>query len=298
MLLFDPHIHMTSRTTGDYEAMASAGVRAVVEPAFWLGQPRTTLGAFVDYFSSLVGWERFRASQFGVTHFCAIGLNAKEANNEGLAAEVLEIIPRFAFKENVVAVGEIGYDEITPAEERAYEAQLAFALEHEMVVMVHSPHRDKKRGILRSLEVASAVGVPAGKLVIDHNTEETVETVLDFGAWAAFSIYPHTKMSSERMVEILRRYGPERLLVDSAADWGISDPLAVPKTAALMLEQGIAPEAVESACWRNAIEAYGQSGRIEVDRLGRDPVVDQRRVFNDNSVLRGQRPRVDGQASG
>ena len=75
MKIFDPHVHMTSRTTDDYEAMAGAGVVALVEPAFWLGQPRTTVGSFVDYFNSLVGWERFRASQFGIRHFCTIGLN-------------------------------------------------------------------------------------------------------------------------------------------------------------------------------------------------------------------------------
>ena len=76
MRFFDPHIHMISRTTNDYEAMAAAGVRAVIEPAFWLGQPRTSVGSFVDYFSTLLGWERFRASQFGVQHYCTIGLNS------------------------------------------------------------------------------------------------------------------------------------------------------------------------------------------------------------------------------
>jgi len=109
MRFFDPHIHLTSRTTDDLEAMAAAGVRAVIEPAFWVGQPRTNVGSFVDYFSSLVGWERFRAAQMGVTHYCAIGLNSKEANNEGLAREVLELLPRFALKEGVVALGEIAH---------------------------------------------------------------------------------------------------------------------------------------------------------------------------------------------
>jgi predicted metal-dependent TIM-barrel fold hydrolase len=293
MRFFDPHIHMTSRTTDDYQAMAAAGVRAIVEPAFWLGQPRTTLGAFVDYYSSLVGWERFRASQFGIAHYCAIGLNSKEANNEALAKEVLEILPRFAFKEGVVAIGEIGYDEISDAEERAYQHQLEFAREHDMVVMVHSPHRDKKRGILRSLDVAKEVGVPMGKLVIDHNNEETVEDTLNAGAWAAFTIYPHTKMGSERMVELVKKYGPERIIVDSSADWGISDPLSVPKTAALMLERGVAPEVVEKTTWQNALDAYGQSGQIDVDALLRAPVIDQTQLFGDNSVLRGQQPRVD-----
>jgi predicted metal-dependent TIM-barrel fold hydrolase len=293
MRFFDPHIHMTSRTTDDLERMAQAGVRAVIEPAFWLGQPRTQVGTFVDYFSSLVGWERFRAAQFGVAHYCAIGLNSKEANNEGLAREVLELVPRFALKEGVVAVGEIGYDEITPAEERAYQRQLEFAVEQEMVVMVHSPHRDKKNGIRRSIDVARECRMPMHKLVIDHNNEETVEDVLESGAWAAFTIYPHTKMGSERMVEILRKYGPERLIVDSSSDWGVSDPLSVPKTARLMLERGIDPAWVELVTWKNALDAYAQSGQIDVEALSRAPRVDQRALFNDNSVLRGQAPRVD-----
>jgi uncharacterized protein len=293
MRFFDPHIHLTSRTTDDLEAMSKAGIRGVIEPAFWLGQPRTQLGAFVDYFSSLVGWERFRASQFGVAHYCAIGLNSKEANNEGLAREVLELVPRFALKEGVVAVGEIGYDEITPAEERAYQWQLDFAVRHDMVVMVHSPHRDKKRGIRRSLDVAAECRQPMGKLVIDHNNEETVEDVLARGAWAAFTIYPHTKMGSERMVEIVKKYGPERIIVDSSADWGVSDPLGVPKTAKLMLERGVDPAWVEQVTWSNALAAYGQSGQIDLDALSAAPVVDQSALFNDNSVLRGQKPRVD-----
>jgi len=293
MRFFDPHIHMTSRTTDDLEAMARAGIRAIIEPAFWVGQPRTTVGAFVDYYSSLVGWERFRASQFGIAHYAAIGLNSKEANNEPLAKEVLEILPRFAFKEGVVAIGEIGYDEITPAEEKAYRWQLDFARQHDMVVMVHSPHRDKKRGIRRSLDVAKEVGVPMSKLVIDHNNEETVQDVLDAGAWAAFTIYPHTKMGSERMVEIVKKYGPKQVIVDSSADWGVSDPLGVPRTAKLMLERGVSPEWVELTTWQNALDAYGQSGQIDVEALLSTPVIDQSRLYHDNSVLRGQTPRVD-----
>ncbi|MBL8696330.1 MAG: TatD family hydrolase [Planctomycetes bacterium] len=293
MRFFDPHIHMTSRTTDDLENMASAGIRAIIEPAFWVGQPRTTLGAFVDYFSSLVGWERFRASQFGVKHYCAIGLNSKEANQEGLAKEVLQILPRFALKEGVVAVGEIGYDEITEAEERAYAWQVNFARQHDMVVMVHSPHRDKKRGIRRSLAVAKEIGFPMEKLVIDHNNEETVEDVLEAGAWAAFTIYPHTKMGSERMVEIVRKYGPKQIIVDSSADWGVSDPLSVPKTAKLMIERGLSQEAIELTTWRNALTAYAQSGQIDVEELLQKPEIDQSRLFNDNSVLRGQSPRVE-----
>ncbi|HMQ72381.1 MAG TPA: TatD family hydrolase [Rubrivivax sp.] len=293
MKLIDPHIHMSARTTDDYERMRAAGIVAVIEPAFWLGQPRTAVGRFVDYFSCLVGWERFRASQFGIRHYCTIGLNSKEANNEALAEAVIDILPRYLAKEGVVAVGEIGYDDQTELEDRYYRAQLALAREHELPVMVHTPHRDKKTGTLRSMEVALEMGLAPHQVVIDHNNEETVRDVLDRGFWAAFTLYPQTKMGNERMVEVVRRFGSERIFIDSSADWGVSDPLAVPKTARLMLERGIAQADVEAVCYRNALLAYGQSGQFsESDWAGPAPV-DQRNLFEGNSVLRGQEPRVE-----
>jgi predicted metal-dependent TIM-barrel fold hydrolase len=284
---------MSSRTTDDYQAMAAAGIAAVIEPAFWQGQLRSGLGTFRDYFLALVGWERFRASQFGIRHYCAIGLNSKEANNEALAREVLEILPLFLCKTGVVAVGEIGFDDGTPAEERMYRAQLDLAREASLPVMVHTPHRDKKRGTERSMDLAIEHGLEPAAVVIDHNNEETVKSVLDRGFWAAFTIYPRTKMDAERMVEIVRRFGGERVIVDSSADWGVSDPLAVPRTAALMLERGIAPGVVEAVTYRNAIAAYGASGQIREDHWLKPAPVDQSLRYGDNTVLRGQEPRVD-----
>jgi len=292
MRFIDPHIHMSARTTDDYERMAAAGIVALIEPAFWLGQPRTNAGSYLDYLSSLVGWERFRAAQFGIRHYCAIGLNAKEANNDALAEEVMALLPRYLLKEGVVALGEIGFDDQSAAEEKCYRAQLEMAKELDMVVMVHTPHRDKKTGTSRSMDIAVEHRLAPGRVIIDHNNEETVEEVLNRGFWAAFTLYPHTKMGNERMVEIARRYGSERVIIDSSSDWGVSDPLAVPKTARLMLDRGIKAEDVEQICYRNALAAYGQTGQMkESDWLSPEPI-DQRTLFEGNSVLRGQQPRV------
>jgi hypothetical protein len=293
MQFIDPHIHMQARTTTDYEALAAAGVVAVLEPAFWVGQPRTNVGAFQHYYSSLVGWERFRASQFGIRHYCMMGLNSKEANNAELAEAVLsDLLPRYLGKEGVVAVGEIGFDDITAQEEKVYRQQLEMAKEANLPVCVHTPHRNKKHGTLRSMEIALEHGIDPGRVVIDHNNEETVKDVLDRGFWAAFTIYPRTKMGNERMVAIAEQYGSKRIIVDSSADWGVSDALAVPKTAALMLERGIAEAQVRDICYANALTVYAQSGEIrEAD--WKNPVpVDQRALFEGNSVLRGQEPQV------
>ena len=297
MQFIDPHIHMQARTTDDYEALAAQGVVAVLEPAFWVGKPRTNTGAFQHYFSSLVGWERFRAAQFGIRHYCMMGLNAKEANQADLADQVLnELLPRYLGKDGVVAVGEIGFDDITAQEEKVYRAQLEMAKAANLPVCVHTPHRNKKHGTVRSMDIAVEHGLDPSRIVIDHNNEETVKEVLDRGFWAAFTIYPKTKMGNERMVAAARQYGSTRIIVDSSADWGVSDALAVPKTARLMLDRGIPESQVREICYANALAAYGQSGEMrETDWTSPAPL-DQRALFEGNSVLRGQDPRIEDTA--
>ncbi|HLV64434.1 MAG TPA: TatD family hydrolase [Polyangiaceae bacterium] len=293
MKFFDPHIHMTSRTTDDYAAMAAAGIAAIVEPAFWVGQPRTHVGTFEDYFLSLLGWERFRASQFGIRHFATMGLNPKEANNERLADGVLELLPLYLEKEGVVAVGEIGFDEITPTEERCFAAQIELARDADLPILIHTPHRDKKRGTERTLALVREHAFPPERTLVDHNTEETLKSVLDAGCWAGHSIYPETKMDERRMVELVRRYGTERMLVNSAADWGVSDPLKVVKTARALGDAGFGEDVVETILWRNPIAFFAQSGRLSPMELEQPLGVDQTRLFEGNSVLRGQTPRTD-----
>ncbi|HZO14061.1 MAG TPA: TatD family hydrolase [Polyangiaceae bacterium] len=292
MKLFDPHIHMTSRTTDDYQAMAASGIVAIVEPAFWLGQPRTHVGTFEDYFLSLVGWERFRASQFGIHHFCTMALNPKEANDARVADGVMELLPRFIGKESVVAVGEIGFDDMSAAEEKYFAAQLELAKDHEMPALIHTPHRDKKRGTERSIALVREVGFPEHLTLIDHNTEETLPLVLDTGCWAGHSIYPHTKMDEDRMVAIVKKYGSERIIVNSAADWGVSDPLKVPKTARKMREAGISVADIEKIVWHNPLGFFAQSGKIDRAELDKAKGIDQRELWEGNSVLRGQQPVV------
>ncbi|MFF9037558.1 TatD family hydrolase [Streptomyces sp. NPDC014892] len=280
MRIFDPHIHMTSRTTDDYEAMHEAGVRAVVEPAFWLGQPRTSAASFVDYFDSLLGWEPFRAAQYGIAHHCALALNPKEANDPR-CTPVLDELPRYLLKDRVVAVGEIGYDSMTPAEDHALEHQLQLAADHGLPALVHTPHRDKLAGLRRTLDVVRASALPVERVLLDHLNETTVEEARDSGAWLGFSVYPDTKMDEERMVAVLRKFGPEKVLVNSAADWGRSDPLKTRRVADALLAAGFDEDDVDLVLWRNPVAFYGLSGRLDLDVTATDA------THEGNSILRG-----------
>ena len=289
MRIMDPHIHMSSRTTTDYEAMYAAGVRAVVEPAFWLGQPRTNVGSFTDYFDALVGWEPFRASQFGIRHFCTIGLNPKEAGDPRLDG-VLDVLPRYLEKDGVVAVGELGFDSMTPQEDMAFSVQLELAMNHGLPALVHTPHRDKVAGTRRTLDVVRESGIEPGRVVVDHLNEVTVHEVADSGCWMGFSIYPDTKMDPGRMVAVLQDVGLDRVLVNSAADWGRSDPLTTWRTGQAMLEAGFDDDAVDRVLWRNPVEFYSQSGRLDLDDALTDTAAEQALEFQGNSIVRGVRP--------
>ena len=290
MKIFEPHIHMFSRTTDDYEQMALAGVRGICEPAFWLGQPRTSVGSFKDYFDTLLGWERFRAQMFGIKHYCTMGLNPKEANDDRINQGVFELLKDYVNREGVIAVGEIGYDDITPTEEKFFIAQIELAMEHDLPILIHTPHRDKLDGVKRTLAIVKESGIAPNKVLVDHNNELTIPLVRDTGHVAGFSIYPNTKMTPERIVEIFRRFGTERMIINSAADWGVSDALMVPKTVQVMRKAGMDESEIEKVVWHNPINFFAQSGRISLADFEAEGGFDRTQLHQGNSVLRGQKP--------
>lgn len=290
MNIFEPHIHMFSRTTDDYERMALAGVKGVCEPAFWLGQPRSTVGAFKDYYDTLLGWERFRASQFGIRHYCTMGLNPKEANDDRVNTGAIELVRQYCKRDGVIAIGEIGFDDMTPTEEKFFKIQIEIAMENNLPILIHTPHRDKERGVKRTLDVVRESGIAPEMVLIDHNNEITIPLMKDRGHWPGFSIYPGTKMTPQRMVEIFRRFGTDQMIINSAADWGISDPLLVPKTVQVMRKAGMDEEEISKVVWRNPINFFAQSGQISFADFGENDGIDRTELHEGNSVLRGQTP--------
>src|SRR5690606_6512903 len=181
----------------------------------------------------------------------------------------------------------------TPAEEKYFAAQLELAVEYDLPALIHTPHRDKKKGTLRTLDLVKEVGIAPEKVVVDHNNEETLPHVLDSGCWAGHSIYPNTKMDEHRMVALVQRFGAERVIINSAADWGVSDPLKVPKTAQAMREAGIPESTIEQICCHNPVSFFTQSSRLDLESVQNRLSVDQTRLWEGNSVLRGQTPVVD-----
>jgi predicted metal-dependent TIM-barrel fold hydrolase len=264
MRIFEPHAHMVARTTADYEAMARAGVEVVVEPAFWLGEPRKHAGSFLDYFEHLHNYEHQRAATYGIQQFVTLAMNPKESNNRELRDAVIKELPRFLDYPRVVAVGEIGFDAITPEEEDSFCRQAEMARKHALPLMIHSPHLNKKAGIERLFVLLKQMNFAMDHVLMDHNVEDTTPVTRRHNAWAGHTIYPISKVSPERMARILRDHGFERMMINAAPDWGASDPLMVPHTVDELRAGGAAERDIQKLVWDNPIEFFTQSGRLKL----------------------------------
>jgi predicted metal-dependent TIM-barrel fold hydrolase len=257
---------MVSRVTDDYERMALSGCEAVCEPAFWAGFDRSSAAGFNDYFRQLTEYEPKRAAKFGLKHFCWLGINSKESEDIKLAEEVIGLIPEFLKRPNVLGIGEIGLNKNSRNELRVLELQVELAARHEQLILVHTPHlEDKLKGTRLILEVLkNERRIRPERVIIDHVEEHTVGMVLDTGMWAGMTLYPETKCTPARAIDILETYGRERLWMNSACDWGISDPLAVPKTALEMKRRGHLPATVDRVIFQNPKTFLSQSPNFKL----------------------------------
>jgi predicted metal-dependent TIM-barrel fold hydrolase len=266
MRYIEPHGHMVSRTTDDYQDMVTAGCAAVSEPAFWAGYDRSSVDGFRDYFCQLTDYEPKRAAKYGLPHFCWLCINPKESEDVKLAEDVIAIIPQFLDRPNVLGIGEIGLNKNSRNELKVLELHIDLAARHDQLILVHTPHlEDKLKGTRLILDVMkSDKRIRPERVIIDHVEEHTVKLVLDRGHWAGMTLYPISKCTPARAIDILDVNGSDRIWMNSACDWGESVPLAVPRTALEMRRRGWTDEAIDRVIYQNPVRFMSQTPKFKL----------------------------------
>jgi predicted metal-dependent TIM-barrel fold hydrolase len=263
MRIVDPHIHMLSRTTDDYRIMAETGVAAVCEPAFWLGLDRQYPESHLDYFNLLTTFEPARAAKRGIRHYAFLGVNPKESENVEMAEKVLARIDPYLARPTVLGIGEIGLNRNTEPEIAMLRRQLTMAAERKVLCIIHTPHAaNKLRGTEIIADVIREIDPPRDLVVVDHCTRETIDLAKTTGCWTGLTVYPG-KLSPEEAALLVRDRGPDRMLLNSSADWEDSDPLSVMVTVGVMREMGMAESVIERAVWHNPNEFLGQNPKFK-----------------------------------
>ncbi|MBT8044779.1 MAG: TatD family hydrolase [Verrucomicrobiae bacterium] len=260
MKYIEPHAHMVSRTTDCYQAMAIAGCEVICEPAFWAGFDRTSPQGFYDYYRQLTDYEPKRAAKFGIKHYSWLCINPKEAEDAGFAREVMSIIPEFIDQPNVLGIGEIGLNKNTVSELAIFEEHVEIARKYDVPILIHTPHlEDKLKGTRLIIDALNNAKVDPNRVIIDHIEEHTAGLVLDAGFWAGMTLYPESKCSLPRAVDILENFGMENIWMNSACDWGISDPLAVPKCMQEMKKRQHPADIIQKVVYDNPVKFLSQS---------------------------------------
>jgi predicted metal-dependent TIM-barrel fold hydrolase len=266
MRYIDHHAHMVSRTTDDYQQLALTGCVAVTEPAFWAGWDRSCGASVEDYFRQLTEFEPKRAAQFGVRHFTWLAMNPKESDDRELSRDVLKRIPKFLDRPTVLGIGEIGMNRITRNEVATFAEQVELALAYRQLILIHTPHlEDKLKGTRVSIDVLRRYPtLEPARVMVDHAEEHTIEMILSDGYWAGLTLYPQTKVSPARAVDLIEKYGPERICVAGACDWGPSDPIAVPRFAMEMRRRRLPDDLIHRVVFENPVQFLAQSGKFHV----------------------------------
>jgi predicted metal-dependent TIM-barrel fold hydrolase len=261
MYFIDPHVHMISRTTDDYERMTRMGCVAISEPAFWAGFDRGSAESFRDYFRQLTEFEPMRAGWSGIQHYTWLCINAKEAENVSLSREVIKLIPEFLDRPNVLGIGEIGLNKNTMNESTIFQEHVDLAVRMNQQILIHTPHlQDKFKGTHMIVDMLLADSrVQPHRVLIDHVEEHTVRLAKDHGFWCAMTLYPTTKCTPARAADIIERYGDEQIMVNSAGDWGPSNPLAVPDFIQEMRKRGHSETKIKKIVYDNPLKFFSQS---------------------------------------
>lgn len=267
MEYIDMHAHMASRTTDDYEQMALTGCVALTDPAFWAGFDRSSADGFDDYFHQLTEVEPKRAARVGIRHYTWLCLNPKEADNRSLARAVIEKIPKYLDRPNVLGIGEIGLNRVTRNEAATFQDHLDLAVAHNQMILIHTPHlEDKYKGTRIIVETLLKDGrIDPGRILIDHAEEHTIGMILENGFWAGITLYPQTKVSPQRAIDMIERAGPERICVSSACDWGPSLPIAIPRFALEMRRRRHSERSIRKIIYENPAAFLSQSPRFMLE---------------------------------
>lgn len=270
MYYIEMHGHMVSRTTDDYREMAMAGCAAISEPAFWAGWDRQSADSFEDYFRQLTEFEPKRAAQFFIRHVSWLCLNPKEGEDRQLTAEVLKRIPKFLDRPNVVGIGEIGMNRVTRNEVDTFIDHVRLAVDYNQMILIHTPHlEDKYKGTRVTIDnLLKFKNLDPRRVLIDHAEEHTIGMILEQGFYTGLTLYPNTKVSLARAVDMIEKYGPDRITISSACDWGPSVPTAVPQLMLEMRRRGHSEELIRKLVFDNPLEFLMQSGKFELPRLG------------------------------
>lgn len=249
--MIDTHTHCDSRSSEDFEKMYISGINTAITCGFY---PYKISDAqfLLSYLERILEYDTKRAENYGLELKVALGIHP---SNSYLNPELIyENLYKWIENNEIVAIGEIGLEDLTENEIDIFKKQLDIAQETKTKAIVHTPRKNKAE-VLKKINEIIPEHIDEELVVIDHINPTVIEDVIDTDYTIGLTVQPK-KMILEDAISILSEYGFDRFVLNSDISNMPSDPLSVPKTIRELKKQGFDNKEIEKVAYKNAKKCF------------------------------------------
>ncbi len=253
MKLIDSHTHLNFRTREEFKQLVAHGYESAVTCAFYPIVPRGP-DTLLDLFDLIL--ERYCGEQGGLQIFAALGIHPRSIPRRD-CGHVIDGLPLYLEKQNVVAMGEIGLEAGDDIERMVLARQLDIAKKAGAKVIMHTPKENKEAVLAEELKIIESSGIDPEQVIIDHNDEKTIKTALDGGFFAGLTVSKR-KMDSKQAIEVIKKHEKNSGRIILNTDLGYSSEYLFDlPDAAKQISDELGPQLAKEVSYGSAKRFFG-----------------------------------------
>ena len=245
--MIDTHIHADARSGEDFNEMYLSGIDAAVTCAFYPYKIDNDT-VLLNHLMRILNYDAKRANEHGLELKVALGIHPTNTTVDGEI--IYEQLYKWIENEDIIAIGEIGLEDLTEDEYRIFKKQLDIAEETKSNVIIHTPRKNKSEVLDEILDILPQHISPE-YVVIDHINQNVVDKVISTDYTLGLTVQPQ-KMDKTEAISILNEYGFDKFLLNSDISNKASDPLSVPKTIRELTRQDFDKKEIDKIAFKNA----------------------------------------------
>ncbi|MFX0163624.1 MAG: TatD family hydrolase [Candidatus Hodarchaeota archaeon] len=254
MHIVDTHAHVDTHSMSDFEAIALSSVTNIITCAHDFLPRISVPEALYDHWHRLLTYEPKRVEKFGIKLHIALGIHP-QGIPKTRAKETINVLEQYIEHERVVAIGETGLDLATLEEIEILKSQIKVAEKFDKPIIIHTPRKNKKQILEKILLVVKDSALSLERVIVDHLNEETVPIANREGVWMGLSVQPG-KLAPEDVLNIVRKFGSEKFVLNSDLGSGLSDIFSLPKTILKLKLEKVSEKDITNLAYLNAKKIF------------------------------------------
>lgn len=245
--MIDTHIHADARSGEDLKEMYLAGIDTAITCSYYPYKiPHEII--LLNHLNRILELDTKRASEYGLDLKVALGIHPTNSNIN--PNEIFEKLYEWTESSQIIAIGEIGLEDLTESEIDIFKKQLDIAEETDSKVIIHTPRKNKKEVLKVILDILPE-HIDESQAVIDHINHDIIQEAIDTDCMLGLTVQPQ-KLDSSDAIAILDEYGFDRFFLNSDISNKASDPLSVPKTVRELTRRNYKQSEIEKVAQLNA----------------------------------------------